>query len=237
MCHRTPSAATNYLIIRAVFCWPGKGNSMAKQTPYVSLPNIPITSLLDQMVNNTQSNPVRNALALALEWHAGQKRKGNGQSYVVHPIQVALRLAQAGFDTETVAAGLGHDLLEDTNCPPQTIGDLCGSRVLTIIQSVSQDPNLQSLVDWEKKKQKYVESVRNGPVEAKAVCCVDKICNLQDLLVTHSQIGSAVWQQFNRGKEQKAWFEQQVLIMLQQTWDHPLIAEYAQLVKLEETLD
>ena len=49
----------------------------------------------------------------AEELHQGQKRK-SGEPYIIHPKGVALILADLGMDDETVAAGLLHDVIEDT---------------------------------------------------------------------------------------------------------------------------
>ena len=46
--------------------------------------------------------------------HLGQKRK-SGEDYFIHPIEVSKTLAQMNFDTNTIIAGLFHDLLEDTH--------------------------------------------------------------------------------------------------------------------------
>lgn len=60
-----------------------------------------------------QLNRVRSALKLAFEAHDGQKRK-SGEPFIIHPVEVARILGELELDWETLAAGLLHDTVEDT---------------------------------------------------------------------------------------------------------------------------
>ncbi|XP_050237269.1 putative GTP diphosphokinase RSH1, chloroplastic [Mercurialis annua] len=57
---------------------------------------------------------VHNALELAFEAHDGQKRR-SGEPFIIHPVEVARILGELELDWESVAAGLLHDTVEDTN--------------------------------------------------------------------------------------------------------------------------
>ena len=57
---------------------------------------------------------VREALNLAFDSHQGQARK-SGEPFVTHPVEVARILAELGMDAESLAAGLLHDTVEDTD--------------------------------------------------------------------------------------------------------------------------
>ncbi|MCO5558381.1 hypothetical protein L7F22_011963 [Adiantum nelumboides] len=61
-----------------------------------------------------QLKRVRGALKLAFEAHDGQKRK-SGEPFIIHPVEVARILGELELDWETLAAGLLHDTVEDTN--------------------------------------------------------------------------------------------------------------------------
>lgn len=60
-----------------------------------------------------QLERVRSALKLAFEAHDGQKRK-SGEPFIIHPVEVARILGELELDWETLAAGLLHDTVEDT---------------------------------------------------------------------------------------------------------------------------
>lgn len=174
-------------------------------------------------------NVIQKAAELAWKYHKDQIRKGDDSPYIIHPIIVATILAKHGFSDETIAAGYCHDLLEDTTCTEKEISNACGVKVLQIVKAVSNDPKLSDKLDWEKKKLKYIRTVRKGPVEAKAVCTADKIHNLLSTLEAYPKQGPSFWKRFNRGRDKKEWFEKKVLEMLKETWSHPLIQEYENL--------
>lgn len=172
------------------------------------------------------------ATKLAIRWHEGQIRKGDGSPYIEHPKAVAFMLAVNGFSAETIAAGYCHDLLEDTECSEEEILEKCGSKVLEIVESVTNDETLP----WKEKKLKYIATVKIGSDDAKAVCVTDKIHNLESLLKAYKKYGPSIWSNFNKGKKEKLWFEKGVLKMLQDTWNHPLIAKYERSIKKMEKL-
>ena len=56
---------------------------------------------------------IEKAYNFAKNFHGDQKRK-SGEPYIIHPLCVAIILAELELDKETIAAGLLHDVLEDT---------------------------------------------------------------------------------------------------------------------------
>jgi (p)ppGpp synthase/HD superfamily hydrolase len=176
---------------------------------------------------------IEKAIVVSVTAHHNQIRKLDNTPYIVHPFMVALKLAKYGFPDAVIAAALTHDVLEDTEYGEEKLKAELGEEVLGIVKAVTNDNSLS----WEDKKRKYVETVRNGPEGAKAVAVADKIHNLEDLIAAHATQGPQVWKKFNRGKEQKFWFEDEVLKMLKQTWKHPLIDEYEALIKKGKLLD
>lgn len=179
---------------------------------------------------------VFNAVFLMKKYHAGQKRKGDGRQYIEHPLEVAHILWKNSFEPDVVAAGYCHDLLEDTDCQEHEIEKACGSEVLRIVKAVSNDEELSDKADWEKKKSKYVESVRAGGEKAIMVSIADKIANLNSFFEQYEKDGPKLWQKFNRGKDKKVWFEKEVLKMAKDQWEHPLLIEFEKLItKLDQT--
>lgn len=173
------------------------------------------------------NNIIQKAVELAYRYHSPNTRKVSHDPEFIHPVMVATILAKNGFCDETIAAGFCHDLLEDTKCTEVEIMNSCGQKVLEIVKVVTNE----KLKDWKEKKRRYIESVKKGPIEAKAVCCADKIHNLQSTLsaypnFTHKEF----WGKFNASRENKEWFEDGVLKMLNETWNHPLIREYEKLL-------
>lgn len=175
------------------------------------------------------------ALFLALEYHTGQTRKGDDHPYLEHPLEVAHILWKNKFESDVIAAGYCHDLLEDSDCTEEKIEKACGKEVLRIVKAVSNDKALSDKKDWELKKTKYVESVRLGGEKAIAVSVADKISNLRSFFEQYEKEGPSLWKKFNRGKEKKVWFEKEVIKMVKETWDNPLLSTLESLEhKLEQ---
>ncbi|HVW82856.1 MAG TPA: HD domain-containing protein [Candidatus Paceibacterota bacterium] len=173
------------------------------------------------------------AARVAAVAHKDQKRKEADVPYIEHPIVVAIILAQHGFGEEVIAAGLVHDVLEDTEYPEVQMRAELGEGVMAIVDAVTNDDSLS----WDEKKKKYIETVRAGSKGARAVATADKIANARSLVAAHAREGSAVWAHFNAGREKKLWFENAMLAMLEETWQHPLVEEYAALVAQMNALD
>ena len=71
---------------------------------------------LDTLLNissNYDVDFIGRALDKAFELHNGQMRK-SGEPYIIHPMSVAIILAQLGMDEATIVGGLLHDVVEDT---------------------------------------------------------------------------------------------------------------------------
>ncbi len=171
-------------------------------------------------------NLTEKALRLAARAHEGQMRKEGGLPYIIHPVMVAFMLERSGFDEQTVAAALVHDVLEDTQTSAEELERELGSGVRSMVEALTYDKTLP----WKEQRLHYIESVRASGGEVKAICTADKIHNAQSLIASHEKEGKDVWTHFTRGKEDKLWFEEEVLKMLQESWDHALIGEYAVLI-------
>lgn len=181
----------------------------------------------------TKLDLIEKAARIAVIAHKEQKRKTDDLPYIVHPCMVALKLAKYNFSDTTVAAALVHDVLEDTNVSADELGEALGSEIVEIVSTLSEDKSLP----WEERKKKYVEAVRRGSDEVKAISAADKIHNLESVLAAYEEQGEEVWKKFNRGKEKKLWFENEMLRMFKETWTHPLVDEYEALVEKMKRLE
>jgi (p)ppGpp synthase/HD superfamily hydrolase len=173
------------------------------------------------------------ALNIAVKAHKEQTRKHDGSPYISHPIIVGRILEKAGFSEIVVAAGLVHDVLEDTSVTEDELQQILGAEVVRIVAAVSEE---KSLV-WEDRKKQYIQRVISSNESVWAVSVADKIHNASCLIAFHKQVGPAAWQVFNRGKEQKVWFEKSLLEALQSIWKHPLLEVYSQLIDEMEALE
>ena len=172
------------------------------------------------------------ALRIALECHAAQIRKIDKSPYIVHPVMVAITLSRHGFSEEVVAAGLVHDVVEDTPLTRDDIARGLGEPVAALVDIVTEDKT----ISWEDRKLKYIEAVRSGPDGAKAISAADKIHNAESLICGHAQSGPDIWKSFSRGRDEQIGFQKDMLSMLQSSWSHPLVEEFAAVVARLEQL-
>lgn len=80
---------------------------------------------------------IASAFALANEAHRGQKRK-SGEDYIEHSLAVGKILAEIGMESRTIAAGLLHDVPEDTAVSLETIRTQFGNEVAVLVDGVTK---------------------------------------------------------------------------------------------------
>ena len=69
--------------------------------------------------------------------HEGQLRK-SGEPYLIHPVAVAVILAQLGMDDETLVGGLLHDVVEDTSYTREMLVEDFGEEVALLVDGVTK---------------------------------------------------------------------------------------------------
>jgi GTP pyrophosphokinase len=80
---------------------------------------------------------LRRAYVFSALEHKGQVRH-SGEPYLVHPLEVADLLADMKLDVVAVAAGLLHDVVEDTLTTPERIAELFGPEIAHVVEGVTK---------------------------------------------------------------------------------------------------
>jgi len=126
--------------------------------------------------------------------HHGVLRGGKGTPYVNHTIDVAKRVASAGFtDRDTLVAAFLHDTVEDTRKNPRTgvipgllgevtvemIREKFGSRVAELVGNLTLPPEAQD--DREKKHIYQIQKMKEMDAHGQAIKVGDKNSNVFDL--------------------------------------------------------
>lgn len=120
-----------------------------------------VNTFLNKLGENNQYNTSKiiKALKVAEEAHKGQFRK-SGEPYIVHPMCVSMILLDLGMDTDTICAGLLHDVVEDTDMTLEDLRKEFGLKVAELVDSVTKIGQLPNLKIPMTKDEQLAENVR-----------------------------------------------------------------------------
>jgi (p)ppGpp synthase/HD superfamily hydrolase len=124
------------------------------------------------------------AAKLATIAHDGQKRKGSGHPYAVHPFRVAEKLS-AGYSQMPecvdlriiLLAAVLHDILEDTEVPKARLTELFGEDVSSVVAELTQDLSLGK----KERRQKMIHGCGDYTLEARIVKLADRWDNMTEM--------------------------------------------------------
>ncbi len=115
----------------------------------------------DDLINKVKSynrflNPdtLSKAYDFALKAHEKQKRD-EGSPYIIHPVAVANILTELKLDSATIATGLLHDTIEDTNATYKTIEKEFGKEVADLVDGVTKISAFESQAASNSKAENF----------------------------------------------------------------------------------
>ena len=134
---------------------------MASLRQQIATTTLTLTKFRDLMKRMQENRPnddltiVKKAYDYSLKYHDGQTR-ASGEPYLVHPLEVALVLAEMKMDPVAVAAGLLHDSVEDTSVTIVDIRKEFGEQVAHIVEGVTKI----SKIDFATREEQQAENLR-----------------------------------------------------------------------------
>src|SRR6202171_4559791 len=134
---------------------------MASLRQQIATTALTLTKFRDLMKRMQENSPqedltiVKKAYDYSLKHHEGQSRAW-GEPYLVHPLEVALVLAEMKMDPVAIAAGLLHDSVEDTSVTIVDIRKEFGEQVAHIVEGVTKI----SKIDFATREEAQAENLR-----------------------------------------------------------------------------
>ena len=114
--------------------------------------------------------------------HKDQTRK-SGEPFLAHPASVALILAEQKLDSVTIAAGLLHDVLEDTTITKETIKNEFGEEIALLVDGVTKIQQFQMKSRQERQAETYRKMLLSMAEDIRVIIIkfADRLHNLRTL--------------------------------------------------------
>ena len=119
---------------------------------------------------------LQRAYEFAREAHHGSRRRG--ETTIAHPLVVARLLHDAGCPERLVAAGLLHDVLEDTDTDPAELRESFGQDVADLVAVVSENP---AIAAYERRKAGLRGQAVETGADGATLFAADKLASLRSL--------------------------------------------------------
>ncbi len=131
---------------------------------------------------NVDWKRVRAAFSLAVNAHAGQKRK-DGSPYVTHVIAAACIIAEMGLDEDSVVAALLHDTIEDTAVTHEDLAHQFGKSVANIVEGVTKltRVNFTSREDEQNENVRKMLIAMNRDIRVILIKLADRLHNMRTM--------------------------------------------------------
>lgn len=125
---------------------------------------------------------IKKAYDWAFNLHKGQFRK-SGEPYIIHPLNVACILAELHVGPATIAAGLLHDVVEDTNCTKEDLEREFGSDIAELVDGVTKLNQLKfvSLEQKQAENHQHMLLAMAKDIRVIVVKLADRLHNIRTL--------------------------------------------------------
>ncbi len=173
------------------------------------------------------------AFDLASQLHADQRRKATAVPYVAHLLQVCGLVLEDGGDEDEAIAALLHDAPEDQGGTRtlSLIRERFGDRVADIVAGCSDAMPApgEAKAPWRGRKTAYLAHLDEAAPSVLKVSLADRLHNGRSLVADLAVTGPAVWDRFNAGPADQAWFFGAALAVYERrlpgSWNLPAFRE------------
>jgi GTP pyrophosphokinase len=165
------------------------------------------------------------AVALALEIHRAQPRKGTRIPYAAHLLGVVSLVLEDGGSEEEAIAALLHDAVEDGGGAPMLEGirGTFGDGVAEIVAGCS-DTDEDPKPPWRARKEEYIAHLPDASASVIRVSLADKLHNARAITRDLRTHGEEVWRRFKPESDQ-LWYYRTLANTYRQISDSPMVAD------------
>jgi GTP diphosphokinase / guanosine-3',5'-bis(diphosphate) 3'-diphosphatase len=155
--------------------------SETAQTTIRGLPR-PLARELEAYAGRLDVARIQDAFSLAESAHRGQTR-ASGESFVNHAVEVATILGQLRLDTDSVVAGLIHDVVEDTEFTLADVKERFGADVAAIVDGVTKIGKVEFRSNTERQAENYRKLLLSMAEDARVILIklADRLHNMRTL--------------------------------------------------------
>ena len=149
-----------------------------------------VITTIRQYRPSTDLSMIEKAYKVASDAHTGQLRK-SGEPYIIHPLSVAIILAELELDKETIVAGILHDIIEDTNISEAEVAKEFGEEVLLLVDGVTKLTQMNYSTD---KIEIQAENLRKmflamaKDIRVILIKLADRLHNMRTIVITSYSI-------------------------------------------------
>lgn len=174
------------------------------------------------------------AVIFASKKHFGSVRKGDGQPYIFHPLEVLGVVSLLTNDEDILAASVLHDTIEDTDTTKEEIIKEFNEHIADLVASESEDKRKGQNKDdtWLDRKKEAIKSLKNAKdIGSKMICIGDKISNLRSLNRLILDKGDEAWNNFHmKDPKMHYWYYDGIRQALEDLKDTNVYKEYCFLI-------
>ncbi len=141
-----------------------------------------LIKIIEKYMTKDEIAFVMKAYEYASEMHKDQKRK-SGEPYIIHPVNVAIILADLDMDVETIIAALLHDVVEDTPATYDDVKNLFTEDIANIVDGVTKlnKLNYKSSEAFQAENLRKMILAMNNDIRVIIVKLADRLHNLRTL--------------------------------------------------------
>jgi len=169
-----------------------------------------------QPLEGRPGHNITEAILFAAEAHRDQYRKGTIMPYIFHPINVGRILLEHGCLRNVVAAGILHDVIEDTDVTPVELKRSFNEKIFKYVMAVTEP---DKTLPWEERKAAYIEKAKTASLRILQVMLADKYDNLRQIRDDLAGAGEAVWERFNAPPHRIRWYYESLIAIFLQRFE------------------